>query len=186
MLFMDDLRPTNENNNCLECGFDWNTEPGEVLAVLAGSPAALRKVTQPQSEDLIAEEFDRRFRARPSPSVWSVIEYLAHLRDALSFYRDRIELVLTSDRPELTTRDFAALAEASNYRNEEPTRVLATIESTLAETGARLRSLQREHWNRIGIGSSGEDRTVLTLARRMAHESQHHLLDLDRIRKQIS
>jgi hypothetical protein len=65
-------------------------------------------------------------------------------------------------------------------------RVLATIESTLAETGARLRSLQREHWNRIGIGSSGEERTVLTLARRMAHESQHHLLDLDRIRKQIS
>jgi DinB superfamily len=183
MLFMDDLRSTSERNHCSECGFDWNSEPDDIFATLGESVPSLREALQ-QPVDAQADKEDRRVRARPSPEVWSIVEYLAHLRDAFSFYRDRIELVLTIDRPELATRDFAELAEASNYRDENPARVLATVETTITAADTHLRSLQRDQWNRIGIGSSGEERTVLALARRMAHEIQHHLLDIDRLRKQ--
>ena len=48
MLFMDDLRSTSERNLCSECGFDWNSEPFETLAVLAGSaPGLLEALRQP-------------------------------------------------------------------------------------------------------------------------------------------
>lgn len=32
------------------------------------------------------------------------------------------------------------------------------------------------------MGSEGDERSVLVLARRLAHEGQHHNLDLDRVR----
>jgi DinB superfamily len=184
MLFMDGSRSTSERTHCSECGFDWNSEPDDIFATLGGSVPSLREALRQPVDAQGDREFDRQIRARLSPEVWSIVEYLAHLRDAFSFYRDRIELVLTIDRPGLATRDFAELAEASNYRDENPAPVLATIESTITATATRLRSLQRDQWNRIGIGSSGEERTVLALARRMAHEIQHHLLDIDRLRKQ--
>jgi hypothetical protein len=32
--------------------------------------------------------------------VWSALEYAAHMRDVIAFYRDRINRVLREDRPQ--------------------------------------------------------------------------------------
>jgi DinB superfamily len=175
---------TGEKIYCSECGFDWDGESGNILCALTDATAEISKAFE-HSNELTDDEFDRLIRVRPSPEVWSIVEYLAHLRDVFSFYSDRIELVLTNDRPELTTRDFDELARTSDYRNEDPTRVLGEIEAIIVAAGNRLATLQEEQWARIGIGSSGKDRTVLVLARRIAHENQHHLLDIRRVRKLI-
>jgi hypothetical protein len=45
-----------------------------------------------------------------------------------------------------------------------------------------LRDLDDAAWGRVGIGSEGDERTVLVLARRAAHEVVHHLMDVERQR----
>lgn len=38
-------------------------------------------------------------RSRPSPDVWSALEYACHVRDVLEVQRDRLLLALAEDRP---------------------------------------------------------------------------------------
>jgi hypothetical protein len=119
---MDDLRSTNERNDCPECGFDWNSEPGDILPVLAGSPAALRKVAQRKSEDLIATKSQPAF-LRPSNPLLQ--------RQALAFVHSS----------EITGVESASEAPAKS--------------------------------------------APYSLLLSGCHESQHHLLDLNRIQKQL-
>jgi hypothetical protein len=46
---------------------------------------------------------------------------------------------------------------------------------------ARVTPLDTDQWARVAIGSDGDERTVLTLARRAAHEAHHHALDIRRV-----
>jgi len=118
---------------------------------------------------------------RPSPSVWSALEYTAHTRDALAWYGDRIERVLTVDRPQLTPFDWDAACEERRYRDEDPAVALKGLGAVAAGLAERLAELPHPSWERHGIGSDGGERTVLALARRAVHEGVHHLLDVHRV-----
>ena len=117
---------------------------------------------------------------RPEENVWSPVEYLAHMRDVASFFGDRINRVLTEHRPVLHvgTR-FAELAESRAYRNEDPATVLSQFEERASVVQGILTGVDSGQWSRVGIGSEGDVRTTLMLARRFAHEVHHHLLDLE-------
>ena len=136
---------------CDECGFDNTT------------------MTNAQIVDSIASFTlpDDPSPARPSPDVWSPREYAWHLAAAVDFYAERIELVLTTDRPQLAGRDFTV--------DPEP----AVMDA--APVVARLRALTPEQWQRVGLGSSdAAERDVRNLASRLAHECVHHTLDMAR------
>ena len=128
-----------------------------------------------------AEVADAAVRQRPAPDVWSPIEYLAHLRDVSTFFGGRIERVLTEHRPDLAVEfRFADLADERRYRDEDPAAVLDALTATTTAVADRLRSLAPADWDRVGTGSGSDERSVLTLARRLAHEGRHHLQDLSR------
>jgi hypothetical protein len=112
--------------------------------------------------------------------VWSALEYAAHTRDAFGFYRDRINRVLDEDRPHLDTHDWDAMAEARRYNDEEPANVADGIEMVCVGLTDRLSSLAPGGWDRVGIGTSGDERPVRVLAIRALHEGHHHLLDIGR------
>lgn len=119
-------------------------------------------------------------RDRPKDNVWSPVEYLAHMRDVASFFGDRINRVLTEDRPVLHVGSrFAELADLRSYRNEDPAAVLAQFEERAVVVRGMLTGLDSGQWYRVGIGSEGDERTTLMLAHRFAHEVHHHLLDLE-------
>jgi hypothetical protein len=135
---------------CDECGFD-NTKMtnDEIVETIAS-------FTLPDDPSPV----------RPSPQVWSPREYAWHLAAAVDWYAVRIELVLTTDRPQLEGRDFSV--------DPEP----AVMD--VAPVVARLRALTPEQWARVGSGSSGGERDVRNLASRLAHECVHHALDMAR------
>ncbi len=162
---------------CDECSFDWELAADGVLRTLATFPNAYRTRL---------DRFRRApdagvIRQRPSPEVWSAVEYAAHMRDVIDFYADRIDRVLNEDRPQMTGGDFSSMPERRGYREQDPTVIIDEIAGSSVAVGERLRSLSADQWARVGIGVDGDERTLLILARRLAHDGQHHLLDLDRL-----
>jgi len=112
-------------------------------------------------------------------------EYAAHLRDALAFYQHRIRRVLDEDRPRLEPFDFATACEAGAYATEVPAEVFRGLRLEGEGLGGRLTPLTDSAWHRVGLGSQGDERTLIVLARRAAHEGVHHLLDIGRVRRAI-
>jgi hypothetical protein len=162
---------------CDECSFDWDLAVDGVLRTLASFPDGYRTRL---------DRFRRApdagvIRRRPSPEVWSALEYAAHLRDVIDFYTDRIDRVLTEERPQMTGVDFSSMPERRGYVEEDPAVVVDEIAGSSVVIEERLRSLSADQWARVGIGMDGDERTLLVLARRLAHDGQHHLLDLDRL-----
>jgi len=168
---------------CAECGFDWDgLAPPAIPAAIRALPARFAK---PLSRFLPGEDGAALLRARPQPTVWSALEYAAHTRDAVDFYHRRIGRVLAEERPSLTAFDPDALCERRRYAEEAPADVLAGFEQVTAAAAGRLESLDPPAWERVGIGSSGDERTVLVLARRAVHEGRHHLLDIGRVLRHV-
>jgi hypothetical protein len=168
---------------CTECGYDWDSTPSQVVARIDGIGAASRAAL---AGLLSGSDPDATLRARPAAGVWSPLEYLAHLRDAVEFYAARIEAVLTSDHPRMAAADFSAMAEDRRYNDEpDPLAVVNQLGRRADAVARRLASLRPTEWDRVGIGSEGGERSVLVLGRRLAHESNHHLMDLDRQRRAV-
>jgi hypothetical protein len=119
-----------------------------------------------------------KLRMRPAPHVWSVLEYVAHVRDAVAWYDHRISRVLAVDRPRLSPFDFDAACEERRYADEDPADVTDAVGTVIGTLADRLDSLDDASWSAIGIGSDGTERRVVDLARRAAHECQHHLRDI--------
>jgi hypothetical protein len=145
---------------CAECGFDNTTmSNADLIAEIAAWSCDDGAVSD----------------VRPSPEVWSPREYAWHMGDVFDFYGERIERVVSEDRPRLDGRDFSVAPQ----RRDPP---------DVAGVADRLRALTPEQWRRVGIGSSsvetGEsrERDVRNLASRLAHECVHHAHDMEKSR----
>ena len=169
-------------SRCAECGFDWESPPEDVIPEIERWASSYRAAL---TRFLAGDDQSQIVRSRPAPDVWSALEYTAHMRDVIDFYRDRIDRVLREDRPAMDAADFSSMAESRNYRDEGVEAVLESLVGGAADVAARLRSLAPEEWDRVGIGSEGDERTVLVLSRRLAHDGHHHLLDIGRGLRQL-
>lgn len=167
---------------CQECGFDWDSTGDEVIAEIDRWGDSYRAGL---TRLLPGEDGDALIRTRPAPQVWSALEYTVHMRDVASFYLERIQRVLSEDRPTMTAADFAAMAESRHYNDESVEGVLVAFADIANSASALLKSLDDAQWDRVGIGSEGDERTVLVLAGRLAHDGHHHLLDLGRVLRAV-
>lgn len=159
---------------CTACGFDWGRDEDQ-LAHDIGRFGALYRAQIGQIRRAGGEE---ALRTRPAPTVWSPSEYLAHMRDVVDFYLDRIQRILVEDRPQLSAISFSRLAEVRRCNDESVDETLARLDGLASSAASRLRSLDALQWRRVGVGTDGDERDILVLARRLAHEGHHHLLDI--------
>ena len=162
---------------CEECGFDWEAKPSDLIGEIDAWPASYRAAL---TRFLSGEDADALVRTRPAPQVWSALEYTAHMRDVAVFYLDRIERVLAEDRPRMSAADFRSMAESRRYNEDSVDSVLAALSAASTSAAELLRSLDPAQWRRVGLGSDGDERTVMVLAGRLAHDGHHHLLDVGR------
>jgi hypothetical protein len=72
------------------------------------------------------------------------------------------------------------LCDTTGYNDEVVFFSLDGLTAAADRFAARLRDLTDDAWDRVGIGSEGDIRTLLVLARRGAHEVEHHLVDVKR------
>lgn len=161
---------------CMDCGFDWERHETQ----LADDIGRFGPLYRAQTDQIrrAEGEGEEALRTRPAPAVWSPLEYLAHMRDVVEFYLDRIQRILGEDRPQLSAVDFSTLAELRRYNDECVEDTLARLDELASSAASRLRSLEPFQWRRVGVGTDGDERDILVLARRLAHEGHHHLLDI--------
>ena len=153
---------------CPECGFDAPTADREqvgatIRAMSTAWDAVLRRPT---------------VRDRPSPSVWSPLEYGCHVRDVFRVFDGRLSLMLAEEHPRFANWDQDVTAIEDRYGEQDP----VTVASELAEAGAvlaaRFDGVGDDEWPRTSERSDGSVFTVDSFARYLLHDPIHHLWDV--------
>ncbi|MDQ3043812.1 MAG: DinB family protein [Chloroflexota bacterium] len=116
--------------------------PNEILTALAALPDELdRTLHERSSEDLLRPARD---------GGWGVVEVLPHLRDWEEVLSERIDALLSQERPRLPAYDDDLWAIERDYRGQEPRATLASFRALRQDNVARLRDLPPEAWHRTG------------------------------------
>ncbi|ODR05200.1 hypothetical protein BHQ15_15925 [Mycolicibacillus koreensis] len=122
-------------------------------------------------------------RRRPSPPVWSPLEYACHMRDVLIVQRERVLVARRVDRPVAESMGRDERADHDGYNDQLPgdvARQLGDAAQLLANDFSRLSPVE---WGRTLIypypwpePKPGE-RSLRWIATHTLHELHHHLLD---------
>jgi DinB superfamily len=157
---------------CPECGLDTQSFSREAVAGMIRANAEAWQGVLARSDA----------RQRPSPGVWSALEYGCHVRDVLRLYDERLGLMLTVDEPHYANWDQDATAVAERYGEQDPARVASELDEAAQAIAARFEGVRGDQWQRTGVRSDGAHFTVESFARYFIHDPVHHLYDATRIR----
>ena len=155
---------------CPECGFAASrAHRGEIPSMIRANAAAWPA--------LLARPNARR---RPSPDVWSALEYGCHVRDVFSIYDGRLARMLAEDDPLYPNWDQDATAVAEQYATQDAPRVAAELQAEAERLAHRFEQVSGDQWLRTGRRSDGAQFTIESFARYLIHDPIHHLHDVAR------
>ena len=154
--------------SCAECGFDPAAVSFEGLAdVLRGNAASWQSVLgRPDAS------------VRPSPAVWSALEYGCHVRDVHLLFAERVRLMLEEDEPTFANWDQDETAVASDYGSQDPAVVAVQLVAAAEAVADLYASVPDDARGRRGLRSDGSEFTVETIGAYHLHDDVHHLHDV--------
>ncbi len=157
------------DRQCPECGY----------VASAVSRSGIGDGLRAANDALIAQLDDfEHVRTRPSPEVWSALEYGCHVVDVHRIFLGRLTLMLDQDAPAFANWDQDATAEASNYGEAELATVVANLRADGEALAAAFDRVTGEQWSRTGLRSDGASFTIETLGRYLVHDPCHHVWDV--------
>ena len=162
---------------CSECGLDASgLDMAATAARLTSLPGAYREA--------VAGLDDEQLRRRPAEGTWSVVEYLAHARDAVRYHGALIRDAIRGDdgggEPSVAVVDPDAAAIELGYNAADPAEVLDGIETNYGRFAERIAELGPEELAK-GLVRGDRRVSVSFLAHSGLHEASHHLLDVQRL-----
>jgi len=153
---------------CKECGFNAATVRPKKLADAVRETASRWPAVLVQPE--VAE--------RPSPKVWSPLEYACHVRDTMKLFAERIELMLAEDNPTFANWDQDETPLKDRYWEQDP----ATVSKQIGKAGEALAQVfervGKDDWLRPGTRSNGSEFTVASIGVYLLHDLRHHVWDV--------
>ncbi len=158
---------------CRECAFD------ESLAQPADVALALRPLAMAIADDVRGLPAALATR-RPSPEVWSPMEFLGHLRESMAFHRWLIESALAEDNPSIPMVDPDESVAQAGYADADTEALIGQFGRRVDRLCELLAKLDDSSVNRsLTLG----DRriTVGLVARSAWHECHHHRGDINRL-----
>jgi uncharacterized damage-inducible protein DinB len=163
-----------EDHVCDDCALAYpEISVDDAVLVITRLPVAVREAVE-----AIPHEGRRR---RPSPQVWSVAEYVCHLRDVYVTFTIRLHRIRTEDVPALEPMFNDLRARRFRYNDCD---LSATLDELAAATTGFCEQVARtgtQGWDRLATRLPGEQRTARWLVRQAMHEGVHHLADIRRI-----
>ncbi|MGD8199320.1 DinB family protein [Ornithinimicrobium sp. W1679] len=153
-------------DGCAECGFDADVDVRTVGERLRASVPTWRS--------RLAED---DVRERPAPTVWSPLEYAAHVRDVLVVMRERLALMLAEDGAQFAGWDQDRAAVEGRYAEEDPDEVARQLAAEAGSTAEAFDAVPDDAWGRRGF-RAGTAFTVATLAVYLLHDVEHHVHDV--------
>ncbi len=117
-------------------------------------------------------------RDRPSPGVWSPLEYACHVRDVYVLFAERVELMLDQDDPLFANWDQDKTAIEHDYASQDPEDVSEELTAAGDVVARVFDNVADDSWDRTGRRSDGSTFTVATLGQYFLHDIVHHLHDV--------
>jgi SAM-dependent methyltransferase len=161
---------------CGECGFD---APGLSLDRV---PDAIRDNATLWEVVLGTDDA----AVRPSPNVWSPLEYACHVRDVNRLFRDRLRQMLDEDDPTFANWDQDAAAIEHDYLSQDPATVASELTQAADAVAEEYARVAGDQWQRAGTRSNGDRFTVDTFARYHLHDLVHHAHDVSHVTKRVT
>jgi hypothetical protein len=140
--------------------------PHSVRAAVAAVPAQLRHV-------------------RPAPEVWSVTEYVCHVRDVFVGYTIRLRRARTEDEPVVDPMFGDLRAVRFRYADADLSAVLDELGRAAAGFRDEIADTRPEEWTRTIRRLPGEVRTATWIVRQATHEGRHHVRDIAHMARRL-
>lgn len=131
-----------------------------------------------QVREAVAVIRPEALHVRPQPSVWSVAEYLCHLRDVYVSYTIRLHRARTEENPVLEPMLNDLRARRFRYNESDVQAVLSELFATTAGFCEEISHTGQDDWDRVATRPPGQERTARWLVRQAMHEGVHHLNDI--------
>jgi hypothetical protein len=122
---------------CTACGFDRSTAPPREVA------AALSPLARAIGDSIRAISGDET-RRRPTPAVWSPLEYLGHLRESMAFHRWLIEQALAEKNPRIPKVDPDESVAQARHNDADVDQLVAQFERRIQRLADVLTELDDE------------------------------------------
>jgi uncharacterized damage-inducible protein DinB len=164
-----------EDHVCVPCGMRFaDLTVDAASALVAAVPARTR--------DAVAALDPSRWHGRPAEGVWSVAEYVCHLRDVAMTFTIRLHRVRTEGRPALEPMINDFRARRFRYDAHDVGAVLDQLETVTPGLLEEVARFTDADWSRTCTRLPHEERTARWLLRQAAHEGVHHVADVGGLR----
>jgi uncharacterized damage-inducible protein DinB len=144
----------------------------DAVGLIAGLPDAVREAVSAIPPDAC------RVQGR---HIWSVAEYLCHLRDVYVSFTIRLHRTRTETRPALEPMFNDLRARRFRYNQCDIRVTLDELAAAVAGFCEQVARTKEGDWDRVATRLPGEERTARWLVRQATHEGVHHLGDIRRI-----
>jgi SAM-dependent methyltransferase len=161
---------------CRECGFDAAGLDRDRVPDALRDNATLWEVVLGTDDAAV----------RPSPHVWSPLEYACHVRDVNRLFDHRVRQMLDEDDPTFANWDQDQTAVDDDYGSQDPATVAREVVDAAERVAGTYESVADDQWDRRGTRSNGDVFTVDTLARYHLHDVVHHAHDVSHITKRVT
>jgi transcriptional regulator with XRE-family HTH domain len=149
------------------------------IATLAAMPSKVRDIV-----GLIPHD---AWTSGPGRGGFSLIEHVCHLRDIDGDgYRERVERMLTEERPSLPDIDGDTLARQRDYQSQDLEAALSSFATTRWQIAARLARLTLEERQRTGLMAATNEVTLEELVGAMLAHDSEHLDELSELREELA
>jgi uncharacterized damage-inducible protein DinB len=163
-----------EDHVCDVCALVYSeTSIEDAVRAVGDVPAAVR--------DAVRAVPPNALRRRPGPLVWTVAEYVCHLRDVYMTFTIRLHRTRYEDRPALEPMFNDLRARRFRYNECDLAAVLDELAAAALGFGEEVASMEEQDWDGVATRLPGEQRTARWLVRQAMHEGVHHLGDIRRI-----
>lgn len=122
---------------------------------------------------------------RPEPAKWSIAEVLAHLADVEIVASWRMRSVIGENGTTIQPFDQDAWASVFSYQSRDPKRSLEVFTLLRENNLAMLGEIAPEMWDNYGMHLERGRESIAHLARMFAGHDTNHVLQVERIVKQL-
>jgi hypothetical protein len=159
---------------------------GRILGYVEGQDAVkVQRSTAARLKKSIRGLTPKQLKSRPEPAKWSISEILAHLADAEIVASWRMRSVIGENGITIQPFDQDSWASVFEYRGRDARRSLEIFRILRENNLAMLKEIPRETWNNYGMHLERGKETIAHLTRMFAGHDTNHVLQIERIVKQL-
>ncbi len=167
---------------CPGCHVDYATlHPPFAINTIKSFP---RRYTEALASGSPSEDNDAVIRTRPSPAVWSALEYTAHVVDVMDDSAVTLRRTFDEDKPVFSFWDPDQKAIDGGYNQMAKADVLARLKAGCDELVKQAERVDGDGWKRTAEFPWGE-RDLLIMLQNGVHEGLHHLKDIETVLQQV-